>query len=252
MTNINTYEQFINHFVQPLHDKPNDKTCALVFNSHSLLDSCHGELIDQHDVVVRFSLAPTAGFEKRVGSKTTHRILACVRGENIYFQENDEQVIRLYRPTGSPWARKYHEMDFEMYKIEDNKKFFDNFIMCGKGNDKQARIILSKIIKRDAGPTTGLITMLMCMEHFNTVNLFGFEEQEYSDDVRYHYYDDIDNLAKVNEIMKSKGFKFPTQTPHVISGCTRQAHKTNHPHIGSGSEKQAILTIADNNLIKIH
>lgn len=250
-TGIQTYDQFIKHFIQPLNIEETRKTCAIVFSSHSLLNKSHGELIDKHDVVMRFSLAPTLGFEKWVGEKTTHRVLASVRGENIYFQEKHEQVLRLYRPIGSPWAKKYHEMDFEMYKIEGNKKFFDNFIMCGEGYYEKGRAVLREMLKRNAGPTTGLITVLMCLDYFDEVSLFGFEEQEYDDSTPYHYFDDAANLVKVNKIMKSKGFKFPVQTSHVISGCTRQAHKTHHSHIGSGAEKQAIHRLRESSALCI-
>lgn len=48
--------------------------CAIVLNSGVLTYHGYeyGGLIDEHDVVVRFNMAPTVGFEKAVGSLTTH------------------------------------------------------------------------------------------------------------------------------------------------------------------------------------
>ena len=46
-------------------------TCAVVSNAGSLMDATHGEAIDANDCVFRMNRAPTAGFERHVGSKTT-------------------------------------------------------------------------------------------------------------------------------------------------------------------------------------
>ena len=49
------------------------KTCALVYNSNELLSRDHGPKIDGHEAVFRFNNAPTTGFEKHVGGRTTYR-----------------------------------------------------------------------------------------------------------------------------------------------------------------------------------
>ena len=50
-------------------------SCALVGNSGVLLQKDFGEQIDRHDQVFRFNLAPTEGYEKHVGSWSSHEIL---------------------------------------------------------------------------------------------------------------------------------------------------------------------------------
>ena len=52
------------------------KTCALVGSSGTLLLDEMGREIDEHDVVIRFNNAPTEGYEKHVGSKTTFLYLS--------------------------------------------------------------------------------------------------------------------------------------------------------------------------------
>ena len=54
---------------------PEYKRCALVGNSQRSLLHKSGKEIDSHDTVFRMNNGPTLGFEKYVGTKTTHRIV---------------------------------------------------------------------------------------------------------------------------------------------------------------------------------
>eukprot|EP00899_Mesostigma_viride_P018020 jgi/Mesvir1/26219/Mv02401-RA.3 len=57
-----------------VHQRARFDTCAVVASSKQLLGRGHGRDIDNHTAVVRFNNAPTKGYEKHVGSKTTLRI----------------------------------------------------------------------------------------------------------------------------------------------------------------------------------
>ena len=57
---------------------------AIVGSSGKLTSSNYGQEIDKFDDVIRFNRAPTSGFEKDVGSKTTLRVV-----NNHVFNNND-------------------------------------------------------------------------------------------------------------------------------------------------------------------
>jgi len=57
-------------------------SCAIVGNAGHLSLSNYGKEIDSHDVVVRLNQAPTKGYEDKVGSKTTMRLLNALWSQN--------------------------------------------------------------------------------------------------------------------------------------------------------------------------
>jgi len=79
-------------------------SCAVVSSAGSLLDSNLGRQIDSNDFVIRFNNAPTLGFEKDVGNKTSLRIVnsQVVGKPKFGFLSDDKQKGRLYGGDGTP------------------------------------------------------------------------------------------------------------------------------------------------------
>ncbi|XP_037549504.1 CMP-N-acetylneuraminate-beta-galactosamide-alpha-2,3-sialyltransferase 1-like [Nematolebias whitei] len=61
------------HLEKPSSDQC--RTCAVVGNSVNLRRSHYGPLIDSQDVVIRINHGKVKGYEKDVGSRTTHRVM---------------------------------------------------------------------------------------------------------------------------------------------------------------------------------
>ena len=74
-------------------------TCALVGNSGHLLKMEYGQQIDQSEIVVRINQAPTKGYEKFVGKRTTHRLLN--RLWTIAYHDGSG-INKIYRGGGWP------------------------------------------------------------------------------------------------------------------------------------------------------
>lgn len=99
--------------------------CAIVSNSGSLSDSNLGQEIDSHDIVMRFNNAPTLGYERDVGSKTSIRFVnsQLLLKEKFNISSSDLYRTRLkfvwdasdYDSDHNKWFNKSHRF-FNSYK----------------------------------------------------------------------------------------------------------------------------------------
>jgi len=95
----------------PRHDtgRAHFRTCALVGSAGHLLNSSLGVAIDAHEMVLRFNEAPIAGYERDVGTRTTHRILTGL-GVSSHIRDFIAQSV-FHRPDPEEliFVPKYHE-----------------------------------------------------------------------------------------------------------------------------------------------
>ena len=64
------------------------RTCAVVGSSGKLLQHKQGNMIDDHEMVMRMNTAPTDGWEQHTGARTTHRVVATTGLEGYLREAN--------------------------------------------------------------------------------------------------------------------------------------------------------------------
>ncbi|KAF8116209.1 hypothetical protein N665_0020s0062 [Sinapis alba] len=92
-------------------------SCAVVGNSGTLLNSLYGELIDNHEIVIRLNNAKTQRFENKVGSKTSISFInsnilhQCARRERCHCHPYGETV-----PIVMYICQPIHVLDYTVCK----------------------------------------------------------------------------------------------------------------------------------------
>lgn len=192
---------------------------AVVGNSPILLKQNYGDIIDQHDCVIRFNLAKTENFEKFVGSKTTvrfcnqHPVMSNLSEKN--YKEQKETFPDFDRNAMLGWknqliifkyCKNYLEgTDLEKLLLKNNNKI--DFI---EKNDSNLNM-LAQLTKTE--PTMGLLGTVWAISRFRDVNCFGFGFGS-SEDESYHYFEKHipykschnSNIEKnIFEILESEG-----------------------------------------------
>ncbi|XP_043102294.1 CMP-N-acetylneuraminate-beta-galactosamide-alpha-2,3-sialyltransferase 2-like [Puntigrus tetrazona] len=150
------------------------RSCAVVGNSGNLLGSSYGSLIDSHDFVMRMNKAPVEGYEKDVGSKTTHRIMypetATHLDSNTHllllpFKLLDVQWITSALTDGSIKRTRFKVIDL----LQANK---DKVMVMHPAFMYYVRSSWLHI--KRSYPSTGFLVLMFSLHVCDEVSVFGF------------------------------------------------------------------------------
>ena len=176
-------------------------TCAVVGSSAAIMRTARGYQINNHDMVIRFNGAPTAGYEKYVGSKTDLRILSA---DHVGFRDSaDETVVQHLRS---------HQAMIQLIRF--NERF-----------PGQAPVTFDPdftgYVVKQAGftPSSGFFGIMHATQVCRHVRLYGFRGPS-GNYTRYHYYDDKRATPRQEERM---GVEFEVIKHMVTAGLLKFA-----------------------------
>ena len=176
----------------------NNKTVAVVGSSGNLLERDYAILIDEHDYVIRFNQSRVEGFEKFVGSKTTHRIVNVhtflgTTG-NSRFPKNDPMFI--------PKLKNQH--------IIINKPVNLNKINQRSPNNEVSIIpdefweYCTNLLGNKKDPSVGFLGVILALQTSKKINVFGFDQTSTTN--KKHYWEEVKAIGTWHDFSVEKEY----------------------------------------------
>ncbi|XP_008324036.1 alpha-N-acetyl-neuraminyl-2,3-beta-galactosyl-1,3-N-acetyl-galactosaminide alpha-2,6-sialyltransferase isoform X2 [Cynoglossus semilaevis] len=222
--------------------------CALVSSSGQMLGSAAGEQIDKINCVIRMNNAPTQGYEKDVGSRTSIRVVShtsvplLVKNEHYYFQQSANTAYVIWGPdrnmrqdgkgpiynTLVRIARKYPNVGIYIVtreKIHSCDRVFQN--ETGKNRMKTGAFL-----------STGFFAMILAIEACDRIHVYGMIDNNYCNRINhsvvpYHYYEQNKvnecRMYKVHENARRGGHRFITEKAIYAKWASRHNIDFSHP-----------------------
>uniref|UniRef100_UPI0037E8F03C alpha-N-acetyl-neuraminyl-2,3-beta-galactosyl-1, 3-N-acetyl-galactosaminide alpha-2,6-sialyltransferase n=1 Tax=Semicossyphus pulcher TaxID=241346 RepID=UPI0037E8F03C len=222
--------------------------CALVSSSGQMLGAGAGEDIDEIGCVIRMNDAPTRGFEKDVGGRTSLRVVShtsvprLVKDESYYFQQSADTMYVFWGPERNmrqdgkgrifnallKIAQKYPNV--RMYAVtREQIQHCDSVFQNETGKNR---------MQTGAFLSTGFFTMILAMEICDSISVYGMIDDNYcsranQSSVPYHYYEksriDECRMYKFHENTRHGGHRFITEKAIYAKWATRHVIEFKHP-----------------------
>ncbi|XP_051948785.1 CMP-N-acetylneuraminate-beta-galactosamide-alpha-2,3-sialyltransferase 1 [Xyrauchen texanus] len=163
------------------------RVCAVVGNSGNLKGSQYGRLIDLHDFVIRINMGPTKGYEKDVGSKTTHRF---IYPESAMDVDNSTHLVL------SPFKILDMEWLISAFTTKNITRTYKKVRPSVNANRHKVMILHPVFIKyvheiwllnHGKYPSTGFLAIVFALHICDQISAFGFGADKYGN--WYHYFE---------------------------------------------------------------
>ena len=187
----------------------NSKKIAVVFSSNTVLKKNMGKFIDNFDEVIRFNRAPTLGYEKYIGRRTTLRVINNSVFQNIMPHPNQNWTIDInftkklkntkilvVSPIKLDFlTRKENENTSNSYfYITQNRSLKSYLLSLSKKKDILLflHLIIYFYLFRKNLSVGCLVAIYLSILNFE-VNLFGYNPNEKNS--RSHYWEKAGNIG---------------------------------------------------------
>ncbi|KAM9850429.1 beta-galactoside alpha-2,6-sialyltransferase 2 [Aulostomus maculatus] len=216
------------HIVPPLpleqlykwQDRSRFKTCAVVTSAGAILRSGLGKEIDAHDAVLRFNAAPTEGYERDVGNKTTIRIINSQILANPRHRFNTSSIYK--NVTLVAWDPAPYTVNLYKWYASPDYNLFGPYVQRRKFHPGQPFYILHPsyvwqlwdVIQGNTQeniqpnpPSSGFIGILLMMVLCEQVHVYEYiPSMRQTDLCHYHerYYDAACTLGAYHPLLYEK------------------------------------------------
>ncbi|XP_008273817.1 beta-galactoside alpha-2,6-sialyltransferase 2 [Stegastes partitus] len=206
--------------LQSRQDQSHFKTCAVVTSAGAILRSGLGKEIDTHDAVLRFNAAPTEGYERDVGNKTTIRIINSQILANPKHRFNTSSIYK--NVTLVAWDPAPYTINLNKWYTSPDYNLFGPYVEHRKLHPDQPFYILHPsyvwrlwdVIQGNTQeniqpnpPSSGFIGILLMMALCEQVHVYEYiPSMRQTDLCHYHerYYDAACTLGAYHPLLFEK------------------------------------------------
>ncbi|XP_054908539.1 alpha-N-acetyl-neuraminyl-2,3-beta-galactosyl-1,3-N-acetyl-galactosaminide alpha-2,6-sialyltransferase [Poeciliopsis prolifica] len=222
--------------------------CAVVSSSGQMLGTGAGDEIDRTGCVIRMNNAPTRGYEKDVGNRTTIRVVShtsvplLVENQRYYFKQSTDTIYVFWGPKRNmrqdgggiifnvllKLAVKYPKLN--MYVMTQDKiEYCDKVFQNETGKNR---------MKTGAFLSTGFFTMILAMDMCDRISVYGMIDDSYCSranhsDAPYHYYEQKGfsecRMYTYHEFTQRGGHRFITEKAIYAKWATQHNIQFKHP-----------------------